>query len=124
MELIVLDTNILLYAAKYKIDLATELSRICDFKYKVALPQQVIQELKALSEAGKGKDKEAASLALQISKEFEIQKIPGKTADDALLKLAANNILATMDRELRKRFKNDKKGRVISIRQKNHLIFV
>ena len=124
MKLIVLDTNILLYAAKFKIDLATELDRICDFAYKVILPRQVLDELVVLTERGKGKDKESALLALEITKNFKVKKVQAKNADDALLSMAAGNILATMDRGLRKRFKNDKKGRMISIRQKNHLIFV
>jgi len=121
MNLIVLDTNFLLYCAKYKVDFETEIDRICDFKYKIVLPKQVVNELNELSKnAIKSKDREAASLALQIIKNFEIKKIDAKNADEAILKLKAN-VLATMDKELRKRFKNDRKGKLLLIRQKKYL---
>ncbi len=123
MKLIALDTNFLLYAAKYKIDIVSELDRICDFSYKMVLPEQVLKELKGISTSGKGKDREAALLALQITNNFGIQKIDAKSADDALLMLASGNVLATMDKELRKRFKKGKSARVIAIRQKKYLIF-
>jgi len=123
MKLIALDTNFLLYAAKYKVDIVSELDRICDFSYKMVLPEQVLKELMEISTSGKGKDREAALLALQIANNFEIQKIDAKSADDALLKLASGNVLATMDKELRKRFKKGKSARVIAIRQKKYLSF-
>ena len=47
--LVLLDTNFLLYAAKYKIDIEVELERVCDEGFKVAVPKQVISELKMLS---------------------------------------------------------------------------
>lgn len=126
MKQIVLDTNFLMYAAKYKIDVVTELDRICNFAYKIVLPEQVLNELIGLGTSKKvtGKDREAALLALQLVKNIEILKIPGKNADDALLKVAQGTILATMDKELRKRFKKDKRGKLISIRQKKYLIFI
>ena len=123
MKLIALDTNFLLYAAKYKIDIVSELDRICDFSYNMVLPEQVLKELMEISTSGKGKDREAALLALQLANNFEIRKIDEKSADDALLKLASRNVLATMDKELRKRFKKGKSARVIAIRQKKYLIF-
>ena len=123
MKLIALDTNFLLYAAKYKIDIVSELDRICDFSYNMVLPEQVLKELMEISTSGKGKDREAALLALQLANNFEIRKIDEKSADDALLKLASRNVLATMDKELRKRFKKGKGARVIAIRQKKYLIF-
>lgn len=124
MKLIVLDANMLIYSIKYKLDLESELERICDFMFEIALPSQVLDELKQLSTKGRGKDKEAATLAFAIAKKFSVKKVAAKNADEALFKLAEGNVLATMDRALRKRFKNEKRGRMISIRQKNHLIFI
>ena len=124
MNLIVLDTNFLLYCSKYKIDIEEEINRICDFRYRIVLPKQVIKELKQLSKHGlKAKDREAALIALKMIKKFEIKDVDAKDADDAILKLNAN-VLATMDKELRKRFKNRKRGKFISIRQKNHLTLI
>ena len=123
MKFIVLDTNFLIYVAKCKLDLEEELDRICEFTYKIVLPHQVIDELNELTSTGKGKDKEAAALALQISKDFEIKKVTAKSADDAVLALSVGNVIATMDKELRKRFKNAKKGKILSIRQRKHLSF-
>lgn len=124
MKLIVLDANFLLYIAKYKIDLFFELDRVCNFAYKLVLPQQVADELKKLSKKGKGKDKEAACLALEIARKACVRKVSARNADDALLVLASKNILATMDKELRKRFKKAGKGRILSIRQKKYLAFI
>jgi len=120
--LIALDTNFLVYIAKYKIDLLAELDRICE-NYKLVIPFQVIEELKKLTETGKLKDKEAAQLALQLLELLEkenkltIKKIPAKDADSAILKLAPETI-ATLDKELKKRFK---KVKILTIRQKKYL---
>ena len=123
MKLIVLDANFLLYSAKFKIDIEAELERICDFSYELVVPEQVINELTKIGETGKGKDRDAALLALQIASRFEIRKIEARNADEALLKLASGNVLATMDKVLRKRFKKGKSARVLAIRQKKYLIF-
>ncbi len=129
MIFVVIDTNFLLYIAKYKIDLVSELDRLCNFAYKITVPEQVINELIKLgsSTKSKGKDREAALLALQQVKNFEIHKVPAKNADEAVLKLSQEkqgNILATMDKELRKRFKKDKRGKLLLIRQKKYLTLV
>lgn len=137
MKLIIIDTNFLIYCAKYKIDLVRELERICDFLFHVTLPIQVISELENLKNFVKGKDKEAVELALDIIKinNLRVVDVDAKNADDAILKLFNEAkkifknkkidevIIATMDRELRKRFKKDKGTKTISIRQKKYLTF-
>jgi len=131
--IIILDTNFLLYAAKYKIDVSQELYRICDFNYKVIVPEQVSQELKMLAKNGKGKEKQDALIALELAKEFKIQKINARNADDAILKLASHTseasetgevAIGSLDKALLTRFKKFKKGKILTIRQKKYICFV
>ena len=45
MKTIILDTNFLIYCAKYKIDFFTEIDRICLFPYKIKILDTTIKEL-------------------------------------------------------------------------------
>lgn len=131
--LIILDTNFLLYAASYKIDVSRELARVCDFNYRVIIPEQVSQELKILAKSGRGKEKRDALIALELAKEFKMQKTSAKNADDAILKLASDTsdtseteevCIGSLDKALLTRFKKFKKGKILTIRQKKYICFV
>ena len=127
MKTVVLDTNFLVYAAKYKIDIERELERLFDVKFEIIVPSPVIIELKGLQRNAGLKDREAASVALEILNGFNIIKTSEKNADDACLLLAisaSDGVLATMDLTLRKRFKKGRKGRFLVIRQKKYLALV
>lgn len=117
--IIILDTNFLIYCVKYKIDLLSELERICP-GYKLVVPGSVVAELKGLEE-------KAAPLAFSILNKFVKQKKVAvikseKSADKAILELAkAANAVATMDRLLAAKLKKVGK-RIIKVRQKKYLI--
>ena len=55
-------------------------------------------------------------------KDFEVKEVEAGDADSALLKLAGKgDVIATLDKELKKKFKN---GKILSIRQKKYIAFV
>jgi hypothetical protein len=123
---IILDTNFLIYCAKNKLDYVEEISNMLNENYELVVPEQVIHELKKLSEdkTGKvsGKDKRAADLALQLIDFNKIKKIKaeGKSVDDAIVNLSKGNkknIVATLDREMRQTL-----GRVILINKGKRLM--
>jgi len=121
---IILDTNFLMICEQFKVDIFTEIDRICLFKYKLYVVDKTIDELKKIIEEQKGKHKFAAKIALQLIKKKKISVIKTKEGhvDDLILDLLGKNtILATQDALLRK--KAVKKGiKVIFLRSKNYLV--
>ena len=124
---IILDTNFLIYAAKYKIDLIAELDRLYG-KYDLIVPHMVFLEIEKLRK-GKGKGKFVASLALAITKKLiedkklKIMGVESRNADEEIIKLLelpelGDEIVATMDSELSRKIK--KKVRILKIRQKRY----
>jgi rRNA-processing protein FCF1 len=121
---IFLDTNFLVYCAKQKLDFTREIERIFP-KSRLFLLSSVKDELKNLLKTEKGRSKETVELALQIVDNLKSRKLitekksEGDNADDALVGFDnANSIIATMDKELKERFKNAK---ILTIRQKRYL---
>ncbi len=112
---IILDANFLVYCAKQKIDYLEVTGE------KVVLSPVVLELEKLAEKAGKGKDKESAKLALQILKKNVRKKkvkvlIRGGKADEAIAEFVKKkDVVATMDRELKKRLKG--KARILSIRK-------
>jgi len=128
---IFLDTNFLVYIAKYKI--ANELDKF--FPKKLFLPEQVLKEIKSIAKKGKGADKESAALALALinnwkkNKKLFIIRTIAKSADKALFELATSKAtnkaakeiaVATLDKKLIKRLKKANVD-IIGIRQKKYL---
>ena len=108
---ILLDTSFLISAIRYKIDFLNELKG-----HELVILEPVKQELEKLIK-GKKKGNLEAKIALELIKinKIKIKKTDIKEADDALAN--ENEIVATQDKELKKRLK-----RVITIRQKKFLI--
>ncbi|MBT4135225.1 DNA-binding protein [Candidatus Woesearchaeota archaeon] len=106
---IVIDTNSLIYAAKEKIDVITELKKI-GFT-KIIVPNEVLKELEFIQndKKQKGADKNAAKLAIQIIKFSKVDTIYlGKGhPDDKILEFAVakNFSVLTNDKILKKRLK-------------------
>ncbi|MAG20387.1 hypothetical protein CL618_03065 [archaeon] len=115
MKTILLDTNFLLAIYQFKLDIFQEIQNIADFSYEIQTIDRVIDELNTIT----GKDKKAANYALKIIKEkhLKILKTEKGHTDDILVKLNNKAIIATQDKELKKRLKN-----YITIRQKKYLI--
>ena len=126
MKEVILDTNFLMAVSQFKVDVFSEIRRICDFPYELFIIDKTIDELKSIIEKQSGKNKAAAKLALTIIKTKKIKKIKTKqgTVDELILKIAdKNTVVATQDMELKRRLKA--KGiPLIVLRQKRHLILV
>ena len=113
MHTIVLDTSFLLDSVKFKIDVFSELERICDFRYEIAIVDKTLDELKW---------KPGEKLVKDIIKKknvYILQTANGKYVDELLLGLKQKDlIIATQDKNLKKRLRVP----VIIIRQKKYLI--
>ncbi len=111
---IILDANFLIYIAKYKIDLFSELDRICYFKYRIIILDKVLEELKKINN-------QYSKLALRIIKDIKPIKKQGKDADSIILEIAdKGTIVATQDKELKSKLRK-KSVPTITIRQKKYL---
>ena len=123
MKRIILDTNFLLIPIQFRVDIFSELSRICDFNYNLCIFEQTISELKNIIEKQSGKSKKAAQFALKLIKlkNIGIIKSGQKDTDSLILEnLDKNAIVATQDIELKRQLL-EKGASVIILRQKKYL---
>ena len=124
MKKIILDTNFLMAVGQFKVDIFSEIYRICNFNYQLFIIGKTVDELKKIIQSRqKGKDKATAKLALAIinAKKLKILKTKeDKPVDDLILDVN-DAIVATTDKELINRLK-EKKAKIIRLRQKKYLI--
>jgi len=126
---VILDTNFLLIPGQFKVDVFSEINRICDFSYELVVVAETMTELDGVisSERSSGKDKKAAKLALQLLRKFKVKAIKNdrkvfKRADEAIIAIAGKKcVVATQDRELKRRLRG--KCSLIILRQKQYLKF-
>jgi rRNA-processing protein FCF1 len=126
----------LLVPAQFKVDIFSELDRIMEEPYELAVLQGTMDELKKLA-AGKTKDSQAAKLGLllvghQQKRDFAassgsnckaLKIIPSSNnlyVDDAIVEIAEDEFVATNDSELKRRLL-EKGIRVIYLKQQQHL---
>lgn len=125
MKNILLDTSFLIECAKHKVDIHSELNRILDFSFTVAILDRTMDELDDLIARGK-KTRDAAKLAKTIlmTKHVTILPTSGGHTDTLLLKRADDDhLVATMDADLKRKLK--KKGQdYIILRGKKKLALV
>lgn len=111
MKKAVLDTNFILTCAKQKIDFLDEVKLM---GLEVLIPEEVLEEIKRIMGSGKKFHfRENARLALKILNKNEFKKIKLGTedVDKGLVNFAEKNkdvIVATLDRELKKKIKRPK----------------
>lgn len=106
---VILDSNILVYAAKQKVDLVSQLKDKFG-KVEIIVPNLVIKELEDISKkAKKGEDKRAAKLALQIFSKLKVVKLEKGHTDDRIIELAKKEraIVGTNDSKLKDRLKKE-----------------
>jgi rRNA-processing protein FCF1 len=124
-RIVILDTNALMMLFEFSIDLEAELNRLLGL-YCIFVPTTVLDELRLLSENGKGKQKIIAKSALALSKNYKcLQTHLSSSVDDSLISLAKENdgIVLTNDKEKVKRdgfesyFSQSKKEIVTTIRK-------
>jgi len=126
MKEVILDTNFLMAVSQFKVDIFSELKRICDFPYELFIIDKTINELESIIEEQKGKHKAAAKLALAIIKNKKIKKIKTKegTVDGLILGIAdKDTVVATQDMELKRKLRK-KRVSLIVLRQKKYLVFI
>jgi len=121
---VILDTNFLMLAYQFKIDIFGELDRVLP-KNEFIISSKILNELEKISESSK-RDKLAARFALKLikDKKVKIQKSNEKV-DDWILDYAKNNkaIVCTNDLDLKERLKTN--GiRVIGLRGKTRIDFL
>ena len=123
---IILDTNFLLIPAQFKVDIFTEINRIMEQKYEICIVDKTLDELEDIIQKQKGKNKAAALLAKKLVKNKNICILKTdklKNVDQILLEKANKSTFfaGTQDMMLKRRLKN--KGiKIITLRQKKHLI--
>ncbi len=136
---IILDTNFLLIPARLRVDIFEEIRRIMNEPYELCVVEETINELNSLVNKG-GKDGVSAKVALELIKKKGINVIKTKSflnrtklrslntaldADgviiDTIKKEPRRFIIATQDKELKKRVKA-LGTRVIVLRKKTHLL--
>src|SRR3989338_6794445 len=125
MKIILLDTNMLMGIGMLKIDIFSEIERICNFPHENATFDSNVQELQKIEARGEAKFRKAAKLALQLlhHKKVKILKSGIMPADEAIMQsLDGNYIVATQDAVLKKRLKA-RNVPIIVIRQKKYLKF-
>ncbi len=118
---VILEKNMLVRNEKFKINLFSKLDRVIEKNYTPIVPESIIEEIKKIKKTGSGKDKKAASVALELAKKCEKTETQ-KDGDDAIIEAALKDesIVATNDSELIKRLKNNNIP-VIFLKQKSHL---
>jgi len=108
---------------EFSIDLEKELDRLLG-AYHIIIPRAVADELRVLSQNGRGKQKRNATTALTLIQKYKICDVgTGSTADDVIVS-AADGLSATVvtnDIELKKRLKK-KNNCVVFLRGKSHLV--
>ena len=105
MKSIILDTNFIIEVLKNKIDLKGELSKICNFPFKIFVLDRIKNELDNIIEKQGGKNKELAKLALSYIKNLDILETKRDNVDEILIELSKESIIATQDKQLKSRLK-------------------
>jgi len=132
MKKILLDTNMLMCIGMLKVDIFSEIERICDFRYEIVTLDTILEELKKIQETQEAKHRKAAKLALQVlvqkirQKKVKVLESGIMPADYGILKLVGDSnkddfVVGTQDAELKKLLK-EKGVPILSLRQKKYLI--
>jgi len=124
--LVIPDTNFLLVPGQFGVDVVSELNRILDVKFRVAVPNVVLGELELIERKSRGRDLMAIRMARKLAERFEVVDVgrfgDGPT-DDRILEFAVKRgrtIVCTNDRKLRKRLR-EKGVPVVYLRSKKIL---
>lgn len=123
---IVLDTNFLMIPSEFGVDIFDGIDKACTFNYKLYVAENSIKELEKILVKGKGQEKRAAKLALELIKAKALNIIPmesPKYTDSLLVELGEKGyIIATQDKELKTRLKEIGAQRMV-LRQKKRVVF-
>lgn len=120
-RIVILDSNAVMMLFEFSINLEDELLGLLG-SFKIIIPKPIFNELKFLSEKGKGKQRLIAKPALELIKRYEVVEAEGR-GDQSVLDLAKklNCIVVTNDRKLRNRLK-ESSLHTIYLRGKGRLV--
>ncbi|WP_297466689.1 PIN domain-containing protein [Thermococcus sp.] len=124
--LVVPDTNFLLVPGQFGVDIISELNRILDVKFRIVVPNVVLDELDVIERKTRGKDLLAVRMAKKLAERFEtveIGRFGEKPIDDQIYEFAVGNervIVCTNDKGLKKRLR-EKGVPVVYLRSKKIL---
>ena len=123
MKKIIIDTNALMAISEFKIDLFSEIKRCCDFKYKIYVLEGTLRELDNIQKEQRGKEKQAARLALSLLKHQNVEVLEDdgteKCVDDRLVYHSQQgDLVLTQDAGLKKRLQKP----YLTIRQKKMVV--
>lgn len=126
---IIIDTNFLLIPAQFKVDIFSEIRRICDFPYELYVVSGTLEELRyiQLDKEQKGKNKLAAKMGMQLlrTQKHKLLDVRAQTVDYAIIDYCTNHencIVATQDIALRKKLKELRpKMKFITLRSRKFL---
>ncbi|MCK5107446.1 MAG: hypothetical protein KAQ83_01850 [Nanoarchaeota archaeon] len=137
MTKILLDTNFILLPFTLKVDIFTELKRIID-NPEIIILDLIVLELEKIARLDKGSDGRAAKatlsylekMPLKVKKTVKHLKTANSlskisSVDDKIVEFAAKNgyLVATQDKLLKEKLKN-RDIKIITLRQKKHLIII
>ena len=113
---------------QFKVDIFTQINKIATFKYGLFILDKTLEELKKIVSEQKGKDKDAAKIALKLIALKNIEVIKTKSnekTDDIILELSSKEdfIVATQDKELKAKLKQ-KNVPLMVLRQKKKILFL
>ena len=119
---IIVDTNAWLGIAEFKIDLFSELERMCDFRYTICVLEGTLKELDKVIAEQRLKFRQVAKLAKQLIAVKNVLVLEGSGyVDDVLVKHSKErDLVLTQDIELKKRLQRP----YLTIRQKKTIIIV
>jgi len=107
---VLLDSNFLMLPSVKRINVLSELDRVLGRSYKLLTINHVVEELERLASLGRPSERRRAKLALMLMKEWnvEVVGVPLQAkVDDAIAEASSKRgwVVATNDRELRRRLK-------------------
>jgi len=123
MKDVLLDTNFLTLPHIHGLDVFTELARILPESHSCVVLSGTVAELEGLC-SGASNASIAARVGLRLIEEKDVRVVKSKgSVDDAIVDYASSHgdvVVATNDRELKKRLR-EKKVSVISLRGESNL---
>jgi len=109
--LVIPDTNFLLVPGQFGVDIIGELNRVLDVKFRIAVPDVVLQELEVIERKSRGRDLLAVRMAKKLAERFEtveIGRFGERPIDDQIFDFAVENervIVCTNDKGLKRRLR-------------------
>ncbi|ASJ03913.1 PIN domain-containing protein [Thermococcus barossii] len=109
--LVIPDTNFLLVPGQFGVDIIGELNRVLDVRFRIAVPNVVLQELEVIERKSRGKDLMAIRMAKKLAERFEtldIGRFGERPIDDQIFEFAVKNervVVCTNDKGLKRRLR-------------------